>query len=173
MRFVSRILFWLGLLLVILAAVVFQSWGPIEGVLGVLLLAGLASVCKFTRLAKVIATISPFLGLTMLLLLGFTSDIFYNAFSFLTHKVRVYPVECKGKVVLGGPSGGGLCCGSLSIPLNPTTFTVSVSLQQVFESTLTPMDRPLHNCEVQGRGQLAMHNVLGCNRNQRNRHCAR
>jgi hypothetical protein len=63
--------------------------------------------------------------------------------------VRVYPVECKGKVVPGGPSGGGLCCGSLSIPLNPTTFIVSVSRQQIFESTLTPMDRPLHNSEVQ------------------------
>lgn len=149
MRYLSRILFGLGFLLVILAAVSFQSWGPIEGLLGVLLLAGVASVCKFTRLAKVIATTSPFLGLAALLLLGLAGDVFYNALSFLTHKVRVYPVECKGKVVQGGPSGGGLCCGSLDIPLNSSTFTVSISRQQVFESTGSFWMRPLHNCEVQ------------------------
>jgi hypothetical protein len=30
---------------------------------------------------------------------------FYNSFAFLTNKVMVYPVECTGKVVAGGPSG--------------------------------------------------------------------
>jgi hypothetical protein len=62
MRYVSRIVFGLGLLLVIAIAVVLQSLEPIEGLLGALLLAGLASVSKFKRVAKVIATMSPFLA---------------------------------------------------------------------------------------------------------------
>lgn len=75
-------------------------------------------------------------------LLGF-EDLVFNMASLLTHKVRIYPVACEGKVV-----GDKLCCGELSVPLNPTTFTVSVSRQQVFESTAGIMT-PLHNCEVQ------------------------
>jgi len=77
------------------------------------------------------------------------SNLFYNSFSSVTHKVRVYPVECKGKAVAGGLSGGEVCCGFLGIPLNPTTFTVSVSQQKVFASTLTPMEDAFHNCDVQ------------------------
>jgi hypothetical protein len=149
MRYVSTVVFGLGLLLVIATAAVSQSAEPIEGLLGVLLLAALASLSKFKRLSEVIATISPFLGLVAIASLLATADIFYNSFSSLTHRVRVYPVECKGKVVPGGPWGGGLCCGSLGVPLNPTTFTVSISRQQVFESILGLMERPLHNYEVQ------------------------
>ena len=149
MRYVSRIVFGIGLLLVFAVAVVLQSVEPIEGLLGVLLLAGTIAVYKFNRVAKVIATMSPLLGLIAIAVLLLTNDVFYNSLSFLTHRVRVYPVECKGKVIPGGRWGGGLCCGSLNVPLNPTTFTVSVSRQQVFESILTSMDRSLRNCEVQ------------------------
>ena len=106
------------------------------------------------RVAWCILIFLPFLTMvacTFLIVFGI-EDLGFNLLSSLTHKVRVYPVECKGKVVIGGPSNGGLgglCCGSLSIPLNPTTYTVSVSRQQVFAATVTPMDWVLENCEVQ------------------------
>ncbi len=72
------------------------------------------------------------------------NDLLFNLASPLTHKVRVYPVECKGKVI-----PGNLCCGKLDIPLNPTTFAISVSRQQVFRSAGGSFGGPLHNCEVQ------------------------
>lgn len=70
-------------------------------------------------------------------------DLVFNMASPLTHKVRIYPVACEGKAV-----GESVCCGELGVPLNPTTFTVSVGRQQVFQSTAGMMN-PLHNCEVQ------------------------
>lgn len=72
------------------------------------------------------------------------NDLLFNFASPLTHKVRLYPVECKGKV-----ARGNLCCGKLDKPLNPTTFTVSVMSEQVSRSTIGGFDGPLHNCSVQ------------------------
>jgi hypothetical protein len=73
-------------------------------------------------------------------------NLFFNDLAGpLTNKVRVYPVEGKGKVV-----PGNFCCGTLDVPLYPTTFAVSVSRQQVFEST-AGFITPLHNCEIQDR----------------------
>jgi hypothetical protein len=66
----------------------------------------------------------------------------FNLAAPLTHRYRVYPVECDGRVV-----AGNFCCGKLGVPLNPSTYTMAVSRQQVFESTLD-IPTPLHNCEV-------------------------
>lgn len=66
----------------------------------------------------------------------------FNLAAPITHEYRVYPVECRGKVV-----AGNFCCGKLDVPLNATTYSVSVARQQVFETT-ADITTPLHNCEV-------------------------
>src|SRR5438552_17073681 len=63
--------------------------------------------------------------------------------SWWAHRVTIYPVACDGTSV-----SSSVCCGKLGVPLNPTTFTVSVERQMVFDSIAGIMT-PLHNCEVQ------------------------
>jgi hypothetical protein len=152
-RYLLRLIFLLGLILVV--AVVYllpasEALGPLYGMLAVLIIAMVLFLLQFKRLAKVVGIASPFLGLMVFVVMLFTSDLYYNVFSPFTHEVRVYPVECKGKVIRGGIDGGGLCCGTLSIPLNSSSYTVSVNRQQVIHSSETEMgvNMPLHNCEV-------------------------
>jgi hypothetical protein len=45
-----------------------------------------------------------------------------------SHSVRVYPVECEGRVMFGT-----FCEGDLTIPLNPSTFRASLDRQTVME----------------------------------------
>ncbi len=73
----------------------------------------------------------------------FVEGPLFNLAAPLTPEYRIYPVECKGKVV-----AGNFCCGKLDIPLNPTTYSISVARQQVFETTGDFTTTPLHNCEV-------------------------
>jgi hypothetical protein len=49
-------------------------------------------------------------------------DRYYG--SWWEHSVTVYPVTCDGTAV-----SSSICCGRLGVPLNPTTFTVSVERQ--------------------------------------------
>jgi hypothetical protein len=48
--------------------------------------------------------------------------------ALFTHSVRVYPVECEGRVVFGT-----FCEGELILPLNPLTFRAFAGRQLVIE----------------------------------------
>ncbi len=98
------------------------------------------------RLARITLVAAPSVAFVSLICgtLFDLNDLLFNFVSPLTHKVRLYPVECKGKV-----ARGNLCCGKLDKPLDPTTFTVSVMRERVSRSTGAGFDGPLHNCAVQ------------------------
>jgi hypothetical protein len=69
-------------------------------------------------------------------------DLAFNLVAPITHELRVYPVQCQGKVV------GNSCCAGLGGPLDPTTFMVSKEQQQVLAAS-ADIVVPLSNCYVQ------------------------
>jgi hypothetical protein len=58
-----------------------------------------------------------------------------------SHSVRVYPVECEGRVVFGT-----FCEGDLTVPLNPSTFRAFPDRQTVIE--WSDEERELKRCTV-------------------------
>jgi hypothetical protein len=109
----------------------------------VALIAFVAASLRHGRMVWQVLVYSAVPVISVWLLAGWWAGLDRYSTSWWAHKVTVYPVACDGTAV-----SSTICCGKLAVPLNPTTFTVSVERQQVFASTAGFMS-PLHNCEVQ------------------------
>ncbi len=81
-----------------------------------------------------------------LALLSFLAALLIEAvFAFaalFTHSVRVYPVECEGRVVFAT-----FCEGEITVPLNPRTFRAYPQRQTVTESDTDGVSE-FKNCTV-------------------------